>query len=493
MLDLKILSDFTRGDVIVAGDDFRSLDKVDLNAAAASNKAEQLFGGGGMALKRTLSDNIIGPQTKVEVFPIGPGSAEEGVNVDPTAGNIERFYEGNYYNFMGQARPEGGQFNLKFVMKVPKGDYDIKFKGEHKETKFKRYKWTRKEFEAAGKAGELTGRDKLVYENKGQSILYGENGKRIVVDDSDKYSNKSAGFFADVGASEGRKMSSRLAMFDGDTETFWECEYVYDSTALIKPFDDMEVDPGEDNTGKGQDDNAPRGASTTIDIKKAEQVALEHDLVGRDLTVDVVVTFPEVRAVNYVVIDPVIFGSTAFPVIQEIATAGDEGQFIVVDGWDANNYAKSITPEANEFLTDTQVGQLLAPDRFSYTGKGVFPFPVREAKKVRIRLFVDNPVPSAYERYYILLRQQIQDKVEVKTITRRHGLRKYCWVAREVIPNRWTDVRAYMMNGAPNWLYSLYGTYGEQFAGWIHNKPVVKLLLKPLFLYFAWRGKKWQK
>ncbi|MHA2066835.1 MAG: hypothetical protein ACXABY_20890, partial [Candidatus Thorarchaeota archaeon] len=122
VLDLNILNNFTRGDVIVAGDDFRNLDNVDQGVAVASTQAE-LLAGGGFTLARDGVNDITGPETKIDIIPLSPAStapgAREGlvtVNTAPTAGNIERFYEGSYYNFLGSARPEGGFFNIKYIL-----------------------------------------------------------------------------------------------------------------------------------------------------------------------------------------------------------------------------------------------------------------------------------------------------------------------------------------------------------------------------------------
>ena len=45
VLDLNILNKFTRADVIVAGDDFRTLENVDEEHGKSSSQAEQLIGG----------------------------------------------------------------------------------------------------------------------------------------------------------------------------------------------------------------------------------------------------------------------------------------------------------------------------------------------------------------------------------------------------------------------------------------------------------------
>lgn len=56
-----------------------------------------------------------------------------------------------------------------------------------------------------------------------------------------------------------------------------------------------------------------------------------------------------------------------------------------------------------------------------------------------------------------------------------------CWVAREVygIDNpKWKVFRGWMLNQAPAWFRNFYIKYGERFANWISNKPVMKLLVR---------------
>lgn len=64
-----------------------------------------------------------------------------------------------------------------------------------------------------------------------------------------------------------------------------------------------------------------------------------------------------------------------------------------------------------------------------------------------------------------------------------------CWVAREVVPDEWEDCRIYILLGAPSWFRNLYKKRGEQFANYIHDKSAWKWALRPLFRYFAWRGR----
>ena len=56
-----------------------------------------------------------------------------------------------------------------------------------------------------------------------------------------------------------------------------------------------------------------------------------------------------------------------------------------------------------------------------------------------------------------------------------------CWVAREVygIENpKWVQFRNWMLNDSPSWFRKLYIKYGERFAKFISNKPVLKNIIR---------------
>jgi polysaccharide biosynthesis/export protein len=57
----------------------------------------------------------------------------------------------------------------------------------------------------------------------------------------------------------------------------------------------------------------------------------------------------------------------------------------------------------------------------------------------------------------------------------------FCWVAREVYgadDPRWLVFRSWLLSEAPVWLRDAYAEHGEEFAAWIHDKPVVKAALR---------------
>ncbi|HBU37388.1 MAG TPA: hypothetical protein DEB70_06230 [Planctomycetaceae bacterium] len=58
-----------------------------------------------------------------------------------------------------------------------------------------------------------------------------------------------------------------------------------------------------------------------------------------------------------------------------------------------------------------------------------------------------------------------------------------CWVAREVYgPEnpKWLQFRSWLLCEAPPWFINLYRIHGENFAEWIHDKPILKNCLKIL-------------
>lgn len=58
-----------------------------------------------------------------------------------------------------------------------------------------------------------------------------------------------------------------------------------------------------------------------------------------------------------------------------------------------------------------------------------------------------------------------------------------CWVAREVYGEsnpKWLLFRDWLTSDAPPWLLHAYRSHGEQFAGWLHDKPVAKTAVRLL-------------
>jgi len=69
-----------------------------------------------------------------------------------------------------------------------------------------------------------------------------------------------------------------------------------------------------------------------------------------------------------------------------------------------------------------------------------------------------------------------------------------CWVAAEIFGGWMTpktcSARYYVNEIGPIWFKNFYIKNGKQIAKFIHDKPIFKLILRPLFEYFVYRGRK---
>jgi hypothetical protein len=70
----------------------------------------------------------------------------------------------------------------------------------------------------------------------------------------------------------------------------------------------------------------------------------------------------------------------------------------------------------------------------------------------------------------------------------------WCWVAAEEFGG-WNKLktnltRFYIVYMAPCWLHNAYGKHGKSLASWLHNKPIARAILRPIFEVFAFLGYK---
>ena len=181
VLDLNILNNFTKGQVIVAGDDFADSSKIDSSAGVDSSRATIINGANAIGLEIIDSVSVTqnSPNITVSITPVMPAAAGK-VNTDPTPGNLERFYEGRFYSFMGQQDPEGGVLQLKYIVDP-------------------------------------------------SSIPENTEINKV-------------GFFAVAPTTEEDRQANRRKMFDGNPDTYWQCEFCYKTESLIKEQDQQTVD-----------------------------------------------------------------------------------------------------------------------------------------------------------------------------------------------------------------------------------------------------------
>lgn len=356
VLDLNILSDFVKGTTIVAGDDFIDNSRIDTTADIETTQAESVKGASSAGLKPIDISIVSDPNTKIDIVPVMPNNVDGFVNTEPTPDNLKRFYEGKFYAPIGELRPAGGELKLSYF-----GDPAIKVGSEVSTTV--------------------------------NGVLEGDP-----IEEQDL-----EGFFAIVPPSEEAKQASRLKMLDGNPDTFWEAEWVTKTAPLIEVFDN-ETDEVQNTT-------------VTIDISQAEQIAKQYDSAGQDLMFHILYEFPSEVAINLVTIDPILFGTQAFTEVTDVSTLQD-GEFSTVEGFAEQQFDKILTPEANKSINDDLVKKTMAPSQYAYGGVGIFQFPMRFTTKLRVTVLMKDPVPSFYERQYLLMQNTTVDTHKVKKTTK---------------------------------------------------------------------------
>jgi len=209
VLDLNILNGYVKGQVIVAGDDFVDQAKIDKSIGIDTTRAEIMQGANALSLKIDSSIPITNPNVKVSITPVKPVGQDGNVNTAPTPLNLERFYEGKYYAFLGQQEPEGGVLQLKYIVNpasIPSSISTTTVNGQ-----------------------PVSQQDQV--------------GAEAIA----KQAQNNANFYAVVPATEDQKIANRSKMFDGNPDTYWQCEFVYKIEPLQDPLDNDSIDLESNN------------------------------------------------------------------------------------------------------------------------------------------------------------------------------------------------------------------------------------------------------
>ena len=381
--DLRLLSGQLDGQTIIAGDDFQDTTKVDAQFATQFPRAQVVGKDGVCTLKRIAADNVLLDGAEIEVTPVG-------VLISSNADNTERFYEGDFYDFIGKARPEGGSWNLEELVDPALLD---SLSGDRVPT----YGDTGENDSVLNLGGE--GTEQYTYHGAGgpdwtPDALRDENvndlrqpGVERQIGDPLRPEDITV---IDRGATEADKKASRQKMIDGSADSFWECEYVVNAGSAF------------DNTVVFDDDGNLTSSLSTQELRN--RAISRDDELSIDLEIYVTLTLPEAKPLNYLSLNPQNFGETTFLQVIEVSTASsNDDEFVPVEGLDRNRFANILTSNVNEELQEEDVAATLAPSRSSFRGQGVFNFPSRSAQKVRFKLRQSTPVPNPYQRLSIEL------------------------------------------------------------------------------------------
>ncbi len=372
VIDLNILYNLINQDLIVAGDDFDDNSKIDQNFPLQNPMCDVLKGSNMAVLKREASVNLLNQNTKIKIVPLLPTDIVNGPNKD----NEKRFYEGNYYNYAGFARPEGGRWHFESIVNqsnIAGYTGDINFRlvgGDNKKNR-------------PNTVGSLDQLQKQL-----DTITPIVNPEDITV--------------IDLGASEDEKNIGRYKMVDENNASFWEAEYVL---TLNEPLIDKDAILNS-ISGNNDDGNNNTVPTITVNTDELRQKALEQDV--KDFVVEITFELESEEYINFITLNPNNFNESTWLDIIDLSTASSESDFKQIPGFTQHVYDNTITDEANKFLNDDDQSQLLSPNRFAYKGKGVWSFSPILAKIVRFRIRQKSPVPNPYHRLHVLLTRTLQ-------------------------------------------------------------------------------------
>ena len=423
--DLQHLTERFAEDTIVAGDDFADDSRIDRTQGLEVPLVEVPTNQNNATLGRTQSENILA-----------------GRDVTITILSSLNVYEGKFYALKGQARPEGGKFH--FAGTDHTNDRDDTAPGAPPDL-VKRFNSWRVDPTAAAaqtpdgllKRAEITAGMALGWSEGGQTNRFGPFStnewdmlaNNYHVDPNSLTDNSRTSPLAreveyDLGAPQKDKNRIRQRLMDEDPDTFWECEYVINASELIPQAPVAAGEPQlpadlqamlDSSIGQALGSQGRQGiidaytasvesvndTGTTTGPQITMSQLLESlsgpDLDVLDLDVAIIMKLPEPVLVNWINLIPHNFSDAAWMEVLDVSTSNDGRTFEPIEGLQEDKFERVLTEDINSELTPEEVAVTLAPNRFQYTGQGVWTFPTREAQWIRIQLLQKTPIPNPYD------------------------------------------------------------------------------------------------
>ncbi len=137
------------------------------------------------------------------------------------------------------------------------------------------------------------------------------------------------------------------------------------------------------------------------------------------LTVRITIELEDILPVNWVHLIPIVEASGAWLRVEDIefsVTDAEDG-YKQLPGMQSNRYDNILTDEANREISEDEAFVTLSPDRGQYTGSGLWIFPTRETKFLRITLRQDVLTAAAYE----VLVLHIQNTFTIHKVVEKSG------------------------------------------------------------------------
>lgn len=345
--DLALLNNTVDENIFIAGDNFADESKIDKQFQGVRTSAQVSPGGGSITLGRKGTAKVTDPKnTTVEVqtgpaFEYDPSSQLIGQNQDDPHKDY-RVYEGHYFHYLGRMQPAGGKL-----------------------------RWVSLHLDAEGR--EVQPGEVSVSSNEGAEA----NERRA---DQERLLNARTTIIPDT-PSRDELQRVRGRMFDDSPDSFWQIESTYN------PFHLTDKEAFLEKYGE---------STPTARAEAFRQLVVDTE--ERDFDVFLILDLGQPRLFNWLNLDPENFGEEAWLEIISIDTAETaNGPWTPIEGLFEHRFENTLTPEANQELTDAEVAATMSPSRYRYAGQGVWQFPPREAQFVRVGVRQKTPVPSPYQ------------------------------------------------------------------------------------------------
>lgn len=403
LIDLQIAQDQFNQPVIVAGDDFIDDSRIDPNATLVLSKADVNPVGNLLTLRRTGNESVV-------------DLGLVNVRVEPLQDYRERLYEGQFYGLVGQAAPEGGAFH--FVEKAT-GEAARESLPIDLLRRFREF------FTGASAGAKVADRVDLSNTTIAQALVQARNQGAFAgftasewellgghIHDQSELQTLIGGEIpefqraldpsravVDVGASPEERLRSRLAMLDGNPDTFWQVEYVRPATESLPDI--------QENLQDG-DENYPERAGFISEI--LQQEGRNFDTLDLDVRLTIDLGAPTV--VNWVDLVPMLFEGIEHLEILRFATSLDGSNYDDIPRLRLGEDGSRISRDSNTVLETDAVQAVMAPSASAFTGRGLWVFAPRTVRYLQFD--IRQPVPVLVP--YHLLALQLS-----RTVRRRHS------------------------------------------------------------------------
>jgi len=415
--DLALISRDDEGGALVAGDDFTTRNLISDTHPLTMPEAYVDTQQGMVTLARTTSEPVINPETvDIEVKPITAGIDNKS---DSYKDNLGRFYEGRYYALAGQAEPEGGRWHLEELTSAPADNgFYYSYENKHSYDGGQSYKVA--EYEYDGNEGTV-------------------NPVGAHVDEDGEIVIKNEIIIRDRGATEEEKKGVRKNMVDGAADTYWQCEFVFKpktfgSTAATlqgrrwtsfnakkgktsgeKTEGPESYTPGTVTDLRGTFDEVAGDEDARLQVTPEDLRTAAKSFDNLDLEVTVTMVLPEPKEMNWLNLNPMNFGETAWLKIRNIEVAETRGDvYRQIPNFSGGRFQNILTEDVNHEVGSETVEHIMAPNQYSYRGTGIWTFPTRKVQAIRITIAQEVPTPVLYQKIRVQM-HRIWEKLYKQT------------------------------------------------------------------------------